>query len=163
MKRNEQIGWVFICFILAAVLEIALFQCAIDYRQSRNQNLFEAANPTLGSDLFTNCNSKDLPSRNENQSSQRPLRVYCIQAASISGSWGNYSPVTHQAVPCSEKSLKSNGPLILLSFFVMIFAVRVFAIFYRLARSNPGDDWLPFKAFLTPLTTLPSTICFSKK
>jgi hypothetical protein len=142
MKRNEQIGWFFISLTLAVVLEIALFHLPYnDYGIIHNQNPFAVASST--SNWFANSNSKGLPTQNKNKSPQKPQRVYCIQSASISGSWGNCSPLGRHTVPDWQKFLRKSEPFIFLCFCTIILAVRVLAILHRLARSNPGDDSIP--------------------
>jgi hypothetical protein len=138
LKRNEQIWLSFICLTLAAVFEVALFHFTNDDMKSENPLATASSVPTF--DLFANHNSIDLPSKNENQSPQKSQQVYFFQVAS--GPCCNYSFITRQTTPFWYKSYKKGDPLVLVTLFIPILTILAFTIFYWLARTNPGDDWL---------------------
>ncbi|HEX3045963.1 MAG TPA: hypothetical protein VHY08_14495 [Bacillota bacterium] len=139
MKRRIHVWWFIINIEIAvtAILLITLF--LIMGNATPSQNSTGLLNPAFTANLLTSQNSGDSSSSNEDDSSKQPQPVFLTQAASVSSVNGSFL-AARRITPYWEKSASLGKPLPLENFFIPVLIIRVFAIFYRLAQTGPGDD-----------------------
>jgi heme/copper-type cytochrome/quinol oxidase subunit 2 len=139
VKRKKQVWW-FILSIVAVIMAIFIVVLlAITGKGAHSQNSAAFANPAFTANLLAIQSAGDSSSPKEDEPAKRKQPVFLMQAASVSNVNGSFL-AARQIAPYWEKSQPIKETLHLLNFFIPVLVIRVFAIFYRLARTGSGDD-----------------------
>jgi hypothetical protein len=141
MKRNQQGEWLITGIITVVVTAIVLILMALFAIANVNPlgNSVAITNMALTSNLFESQSSQDSTSQEDDKPSKEPESVFLMQAVSLSNVNDN-TIGARQDTPAWEKSLLIDEPLPILNFFTPVSVIRVFAMFYRLARTGAEDD-----------------------